>query len=408
MPTRSAYLWNTLGSMLNAFQSVIMLVVITHVCDITTAGVFTLAYANANLFLTLGGFGVRNFEASDVEPKYSFSAYARARALTCVAMVAASWLWLAWSATANGYAWDKTVAVALMTLMKGVDAVEDVFDGAYQQSGRIDIAGKLLSFRVASTLVVFCSAILLTGGLSQATAAGFVWTAAFLALGVAFVWRRHALPLAHRGAPVKSSRELLAECAPLFLASFLLFYVGNAPKYAIDAAMSDADQAIYGFIAMPVFVVGLLAQFIYTPLVQPLSDVWAAGDRRGFGRTFARQAGIIAAITLVCVLAAAVAGPPVLGWLYACDLGSWRGQLCGLVAGGGLLALSSLFTMGITIVRAHRRLTAGYVLVALVALVVSGPLVDAWGIGGAVVCYVSCMAVLAGWFGRLFVAEVRR
>ena len=404
---RSAYIWNTIGSILNAFQSVVMLMVITRVCGMTTAGVFTFAYANANLFLTLGCFGMRNFEASDVGPKYSFKAYARSRIVTCVAMVLCSWLWLAWSANANGYGWDKTMAVALMTLMKGTDAVEDVCDGAYQQSGRLDIAGKLLTFRVASTIGVFCFVILRTGDLVHATLGGFVWTIAVLVIGITFILKTQSLPHAHDEAPVGSALALLIECTPLFLASFLLFYVGNAPKYAIDALLGDAEQAVYGFIAMPVFVVGLLAQFVYAPLVQPMSGMWMAGNRRSFARTMLRQIGIICVISLACVLAAAIAGPPVLSALYACDLGPWRGQLCVLVAGGGLLALASLFTMGVTIMRAQRRLVVGYAFVAFAALLLSGPLVRAWGINGAVVCYVSCMVMLAGWFGYEFVRKLR-
>lgn len=405
---RSAYVWNTAGSMLNAFQSVIMLMVITRVCDLVTAGVFTLAYANANLFLTLGVFGMRNYEASDVEPRFSFGAYGRARAVTGVAMVACSWLWLAWSATVNGYAWDKILAVALMTLMKGVDAIEDVFDGSFQQSGRLDVAGRLMTFRVGTTIIVFCVAVVLTADLVLATGVGFVWTISVLVTGLAFINRRLGLPLAHVEAPVTSPWRLLAECLPLFIAAFLSFYVGNAPKYAIDAVMGDAEQAVYGFIAMPVFVVGLLSQFIYMPLVQPLSDMWAVGDRRGFVHAFARQIWVVVGITAACVTAAAMAGPLVLGWLYACDLTSWRGELCMLVAGGGVLALSSLFTMGITIMRAQRRLVVGYVAVALYALLVSGWFVGTWGIVGAAVCYMSCMVVLATWFGAVFTIEVGR
>lgn len=401
---RSAYLWNTAGSMLNAFQSVFMLMVITRTCDLVTAGVFTLAYANANLFLTLGGFGMRNFQASDVAPKFGFRAFGMSRVLTCIAMVACSWLWLAWASVANGYGWDKTLAVALMTLMKGVDAVEDVFDGSYQQQSRLDVAGRLLTFRTGTTIVVFCLMIAVTRSLVVATAVGFVWTIVFLVVGVMLIRRACHLPGASRGAAV-SPWPLLAECVPLFLSAFLLYYVGSAPKYAIDATMLDADQAIYGFIAMPVFVVGLLAQFVYAPLVQPLSERWSAGDATGFRGAFGKQVGIIAGITLACVAAAAVAGPPVLGWLYACDLDRWRVQLCALVTGGGLLALASLFTMGMTIMRAQRRLVIGYVVVAVVALAASGPLVRLWGIDGAVACYVGCMFVLACWFGVLFVAE---
>ena len=73
--------------MLNAFQSVVMLMVLTRACDLETAGVFTIAYASANLFLNIGNYGMRNYQASDVEPKYSFSTYALSRAITDMAML---------------------------------------------------------------------------------------------------------------------------------------------------------------------------------------------------------------------------------------------------------------------------------------------------------------------------------
>ena len=403
----SAYLWNTTGSMLNAFQSVIMLMVITRVTDLPTAGVFTLAYANANLFLNMGSFGMRTFEASDSMPKYGFRAYVLSRVVTGLAMVACSWAWLAWSAYANAYSMDKTLVVALMTLMKGMDTVEDVFDGNFQQSGRLDVAGRQLTFRVSSTIVVFCVALAVGGSLTIATLAGFLWTTCFLAVSLRVVSRRESLPAWHREASEQSPWPLLRDCVPLFLAAFLLFYVGNAPKYAIDALMDDATQAIYGFIAMPVFVVSLLSQFVYMPLVQPISQAWAEGDVASMRRAFIRQVGIIVGIALGCVLGAAILGPPVLSALYANDLAPWRLELCLLVGGGGLLALASLFTMGMTIIREQERLIPGYVAVALTALAASGGLVVNLGVLGASLCYVVCMGVLATWFGVLFFRRIR-
>lgn len=50
-PVRDSYIWNMAGSFLLAFQSVIILMVLTRICDLSEAGIFTIAYANANLFL---------------------------------------------------------------------------------------------------------------------------------------------------------------------------------------------------------------------------------------------------------------------------------------------------------------------------------------------------------------------
>ncbi len=404
---RSAYLWNTAGSMLNAFQSVIMLMVLTRVCDAVTAGVFTLAYANANLFLTMGNFGMRNFEASDVEPRNGFAAYAKSRVVTVVAMVVCSWAYLAFSAVRVGYPADKVWAVALMTLFKCVDVIEDVFDGSFQQQGRLDVAGRQMTLRVGSATLLFCIVAAMTGSLVVATGAATIWALAFLFVSLMFIQRRYSLPAWHREAPNQSPWPLLRQCVPLFVATFLLFYIGNAPKWAIDAVMDDVAQAHYGFIAMPVFVVNLLSQFVYMPMVRPISDMWDAGDGRGFRHAFVRQVGIIGAITAVCVGGAAVLGVPVLSVLYNTDLSPYRVELCVLVLGGGFLALASLANMGITVMRQQDKLVLGYVAVAVAAWFGSTAAVRAWGISGAALCYIACMVVLAGWFGTMFWIEAR-
>lgn len=405
---RRAYLWNTAGSMLNAFQSVIMLMVLTRVCDAVTAGVFTLAYANANLFLTMGNYGMRNFEASDVEPRNGFRAYARSRAMTGLAMVVCSWAYLAFSAYKVGYTPDKVWAVALMTLFKCVDVIEDVFDGNFQQQGRLDVAGRQMTLRVGSSTLVFCVVAAISGSLVLAIAAATIWGLAFLGVSLSLISSRYRLPAYSPKAPNQSALPLIRQCFPLFVAAFLLFYVGNAPKWAIDAAMDDVAQAHYGFIAMPVFVVNLLSQFVYMPMVRPISDMWDAGDGKGFRHAFVRQVGIIAVITMVCVAGAAVLGVPVLSVLYNTDLSPYRVELCVLVLGGGFLALASLANMGITVMRKQDQLVWGYVAVALAAFFGSTPMVRAWGITGAATCYIASMVVLAGWFGTLFWVDARQ
>lgn len=401
---RSAYIWNTVGSMLNAFQSVIMLMVLTRVCDLATAGIFAIAYASANLFLNMGNFGMRNYQASDVAPKYSFAAYARSRIITDVAMVVCSTAYLAWSAVTIGYDWYKVAAIFCMTLFKLVDSIEDVIDGNYQQHGRLDVGGKLQTARLASTLMVFCVCTIATGDLLIPLIVATVWTFLAYVVGVAIIKRKTGLPAAgNQSSSSPSAVPLLKECFPLFLAAFLLFYIGNAPKYAIDAHMDDASQAIYGFIAMPVFVVGLLAQFIYMPIIEPLGRRWASGDTAGFRREIYRQIGYIAVLALICDLGAFFLGAPVLGMLYNTDLHPYVMDLIVLVTGGGFLAITSLMTMGITIMRQQRKLTVGYVVVAVAALVLSPWAVQDAGIAGASWIYLAMMFVLATWFTGVFV-----
>lgn len=403
---KAAYVWNTAGSMLNAFQSVIMLMILTHVCDLETAGIFTIAYASANLFLNVGNYGMRNYQVSDVRPKYAFSTYVRSRIITDAAMLVCSTAYLMWSTISIGYGWYKVAVIFCMTLFKLVDSIEDVTDGNYQQHGRLDVGGKLQTLRLSSTLVVFCAAAIFTGDLLVPLVLATAWTLTVYVVGVAIIRKKISLPAHDLLEGTEGSHgvvSLLRECFPLFLAAFLLFYIGNAPKYAIDANLDDASQAIYGFIAMPVFVVGLLAQFVYMPIIEPLGRRWSNGDVRGFRWEIFKQVGYIVVLTLACDAGAAALGAPVLGMLYNTDLHPYVTELLVLVTGGGFLAITSLMTMGITIMREQRHLTVGYVVVAIGALVLSPIAVCSGGISGASWIYLAMMIVLAGWFTAVFI-----
>lgn len=405
---RSAYLWNTVAGLLMAFQSVIMLVVLTRVCDIVVAGVFTIAYANANLFLNVGTFGMRQFQVTDRLGQFSFREYRFSRLVTSVAMLIAGCAYLAYSSASIGYSLDKTLVVLAMCLFKLVDAVEDVFHGEYQREGRLDVGARVLTMRLATTIFVFAGLVVLLRDLLPALAVATVYTALFFAGETLYAKRRYRLPRLSGGFDKRHVAQLLKACFPLFAAAFLLFYIGNAPKYAIDAIMGDVDQAYYGFIAMPVFVVGLLASFVYNPMIASLADQWRKREVRPFLARFIRLVGAIAGITVFCVLCAWIAGVPVLNLLYNTDVSAYLGELVVLVAGGGFLAITSLATLGITILRLQRVLVWGYGAVALLALIASSWAVGSFGIAGASWTYFCTMALLACVFCTCFAIGVRK
>ena len=152
---RDSFLWNMIGSMLVAFQSVIMLMILTRVLGLVDAGIFTIAFANANLFLNIGKYGMRNFQVSDVKRQFSFADYKTSRIITVLAMLLVSVGYTLYTAYENTYSIEKTQIIIWMCLFKIVDAIEDVYHGYYQQENRLDIASKCLALRMLSTILVF-------------------------------------------------------------------------------------------------------------------------------------------------------------------------------------------------------------------------------------------------------------
>lgn len=59
---KSAYLWNTCAAMLNAFQTVFILMLISRIDPVIDAGVFTIAFAIGNLMMAIGNMEYASFK----------------------------------------------------------------------------------------------------------------------------------------------------------------------------------------------------------------------------------------------------------------------------------------------------------------------------------------------------------
>ena len=121
--------------MLNSFQSVLILMIISRIDPVTDAGVFTIAFAIGNLMLTIGQYGIRQFQVSDVQEKYSFREYVGARGHYQQSDGVVSFFYVGIHYWTGAYDLEKSIAVFLICLSKTIDSVEDVFQGRLQQRG---------------------------------------------------------------------------------------------------------------------------------------------------------------------------------------------------------------------------------------------------------------------------------
>lgn len=386
------FLWNAVGGVLNAGQSVFLLIVITRVCGLEAAGIFSIAFATGNLFLYLGNYGVRNYQVSDLSEKYSFHDYLRHRLCTVLLMLAAAAVYTAWSAKTGNYSHYKTACVLAMCACKAVDCLEEVFEGRYQQKGRLDRSGKLVTFRLLVSIGGMIAVLLVTRDLLTA-----VWWGVFLAVAASalIIWRYRETAAFERTAfSFSGIAGLMRECFPVCAANFLSFYLINEPKYAIDAAMDETAQACYNFIAMPVFVIQLLNMFLYQPMLIRMTASWENGRKEEFLGYFGRICGALALISAPILLAAWILGIPVLSWLYATDLSALRTELLLIMTGGIFLAFNGFYCAVLTIMRKQKEIPLTYLAGAVLSLAATPAMVRENGIIGAVLSFVLVMAAV--------------
>jgi O-antigen/teichoic acid export membrane protein len=265
------------------------------------------------------------------------------------------------------------------------------------------VAAKAMALRMLITIPFFCIMVCLLKNLLWTliitTCLTSLLAAVFIGLTYSDFCEEGTLSLERVGV-------LLRTCFPVFAGGFLSFYIGNAPKYAIDAYLDDELQACYGFISMPVFVIGLLNGFILNPMLYGLSRLWNDGKIKEFVGKILMLTCSTFIITLVCVVGAFFVGVPVLSFLYNTDLSPYKTELLVLLLGGGLLALSNVLNIAVVIMRYQKSLLICYAVAALLAFFVSDWMVNNYAIMGAAILYTSLMGVLCLSFAGIMIKGI--
>lgn len=407
------YIWNTAAGLINAAEAVVMSMVVTRVTGLADAGMLTMAFAVGNLMMTVGKFGVRNYQVTDVGNQFSFSDYLAARLMTVLAMIVTVGTYLGYMLVRAGYSLNKTGIVFAICMIYAVEALEDLIWGYYQQKGKLYAGACMFCLRWGGILLLFPIVLYSSHNLAHT-----LW----ICLGVSAVTflillcvsyprlcsREDRLSeLIREKADWRQAWKLLRTVFPLFGISFLSFYENNAPKYAIDSCLSDEVQACYGFVAMPVFVIGLLNNLIYQPTLVPMAVEWEQGKRGQFGKRIARQLVVIAALTIACMGGAYLLGIPVLSLLYNTDLTAYKGELMVLLLASAFLATSGYQSVVLTIIRCQRVLLLPHCVVAIIAAVGLPFIVAKYGTMGAAVCYLALMILLTLTYAGILIIKLR-
>lgn len=390
---RSAYIWNAINACMSAAESPVILMVLARTNGLEDSGIFSIAFAVAALLLFLGQYGFRRFQSSDVTEKYSFEEYYGSRFLSCGAMLVATIVYCIYGSVFRGYSATKFAVVFLMCALKGIQAFSDVLHGRMQQMGRLDVATKSSCIRYIMEMASFAAVLIVAHNLLLAcivcVAVSFVifmmtsYNAAkdFCTLKPSFKWDRMKL--------------MFIEGFPLFVSLFLNMYISNAPKYAIDAYLTEEIQAVYNMVFMPAFVIQLIAHFIFNPIITTYAEVWQDNKIAKFKKLVLKQCTVILGLTVLAVIIALTIGIPVLSWFFGTDLTGYKTELLVVVLGGGMLAYSVFFNTVITIIRLHKTLLYSYAATAITALILSKYFVVNYGVMGAVAMYAVLMTILA-------------
>lgn len=390
-----SYIWNSASGMINAGQSAIIVIFITRFLGIAEAGIFTIAYALANLISVFAKCGIRYYQVTDIEEEFSLKTYFSIRVGSVLISILLLAGYLLLKVNGQEYTLEKSIVIGGICIWKLVDAMEDVFIGAYQQKDRLSVGTFYYTVRLLVTTCIYCGFIVNGHNLIYATVvtvlvSGVMCTVFSVTSFSKFNIRKSSFER-------KSVRKLIKTCFPLCISSTLANYIGNAPKYAIDTYMDDSIQAYFGYIMMPAFIILLLSNFIYQPLIRNLGVLWGQELKGCFVRTVFRQFLVVIGITIIAMIVGSWIGIPVLSYIYSVNLLNLEKEFLLLLAGGGIYALVSYLTVVLTTIRMQKWLAIAFTVAAMLYGVfgcVFGKELSIWGVA---LLYMLINIVLVIW-----------
>lgn len=373
-------IWNVLGGMMNAGASVVLFFCVTRLCGTEEAGLFAVIFATAQMLMEVGCHGVRGYQISDINERYTFREYEVNRFISCTVMMLGIFLVI----LLKGYQSNAAFLMALIGIFKMIDALADVYEGRLQQQQNLLACGKSLFIRTFSCVLIFA--------LCTFWSRNIIWSS-FLMAGIAILlfWILAYLPARKTLSgtyvfTVRHVMEIFKESFPLFISLLLLALIANIPKYAIEEKLTYEAQAIYNIIFLPAQVTYLLVIYTFKPFITKMSIVYCRAQSKF--RKYAME--LIVLTVLICggfLLLANFGGIPVLQLLYGISLDGYKTELLVIVAGGGINALVGLLYYFLTIMRKQQANMIAYVFGTVGALAYSSFLVEKHEILGASLCY---------------------
>ena len=388
---KTAFIWNTIATISSSFQTMLLMLVLSHNGDFTSASIITIGYAIANLAMTIGKYGIRNFQVSDVQEKYGFRTYLHARYITVAMLVLFSLMYIAKGILFDGYSIEKAWCVLLICIYKGIESYEDVYHGRMQQMNRLDIGMRILAVRNIIYILEFIIIYCITQNLLFSLAIS-VFTTLLLMFTLNSIPEKNVYFSSKESAG--NTKELLVECLPVAVAAFLLMYLGNAPKYIMDAMVSDEEQTYFNIIFMVTFAVNLMSVFVFNPLLRKMSVLWNGKMSIKLQNYVTRILFYITGMVIVGIVFANFVGRNLLGWIYGVSLDQYNTELILLLVAGGLLSVLNLMNVIFVMIRQQNVLLILCVAASFMLLLFGKMVLQSAGILGLCLLYMLVLGVL--------------
>lgn len=379
------FIWNMFGMTFNSFNSLFYMIIITRINGTNDAGIFTLAFSIACLVFYIGTYAGRVYQVTDSSKIVSTSDYVVHRLIAFGILIITSFVY----SLIMGYSNQKLIIVLLLCLLKGLEALSDVFYGILQKNDYLYKAGFSLTIKsLLSITVFFVTDIASHNVVLSILSMILVWGLMLLFYDIPSSYRIEKF---NWNVNKENIFFLFKDGFFVFLINFFSVYIVNAPKYAADGVLTNSMQAVFGIVLMPATLVSLAVQYLIQPYLKKMAIYYERGDINGFNNIIMKLFLFTVVFGIVCLVGAYILGIPVLSLVYGINLIEYRIQLEIIILGAIFYSLSIILSAAMITTRYTFIQFLIYVLTAIIGFVLSNFFISIFKLNGAVLSYILIM-----------------
>lgn len=395
------FIWNMIGATINSFTSVFFLVIVTRINGADIAGIFAFSFALACLLQVISNYSGRVFQVTNNLDELKDSDFVYNRISTTIIMIIVVFIYL----LIKGYSEYKNIVIILFILYRGIESLTDIMYGVIQKNNELYKVGISLFFKGTIGTIIFVLIETFTGNLLLAISSLIVINSL---IGYFYDYKNFRPYYNSNKYNNSNNIKLFKLGIFVFGFTFLTQYILNAPKYAIDAALSDEMQTVYAIVSMPAAFIVLCSQFLVQPLLVNFTYLIKNNQ---FKKLLNLSIKVIAYLIIIgggSILLAYICGIPVLEFIYNMDLHNYLKPLLIILVGATFYGISFIISNILTALRKTFIQIVFYIISAIFILILSKYMVINYGVIGGTFSYMITMVLLFIMYVVYYFIIIRR
>ena len=355
------FLWNMIGTTLNSFLSLFLLIIVTRINGIEMSGSFSFIFTLTLILQMFSNYGGRIYQVSDYKNEFSFQEYLGSRVKTSLLSI------IFFIIMCFFYKFDLKLSVVAISLMalRLLETFSDVFYASFQKHNQLYKVGVSLTAKSLLILLLFLILEVITKNILISNLG--------ILLASILVFAFYDLPNIRKIEEFKFiyNNRVYSQSKYIFMFGFITQLILNVGRFIGMKTLDEVEIGYLGILMMIPTVMTLISGFIIQPEIVNLTKLYEKKKNEEFDKSLKNISKTLIKFSILCIILAVTIGPFALKILYQLDFNKYRLAFVLLILAGTFNGITTIYSNALTIFRKTKEQFNYYVVVLIINLVVS-------------------------------------